>query len=138
VRSLDSTTVTNEVEFDYDARWRVTALWQDHDSAVARTGGNSLALPLQYAYDDAAVSGGNFARLDAITYPDGAWNHLVKVVVGSSTRSEYDYNGLNWRTVARADADGTYDGVVDRERVMIYDQSWRLLEERIDDGALDR
>jgi len=25
------------------------------------------------------------------------------------------------------------DGVLDRERIMIYDQSWRLLEERIDD-----
>jgi len=40
---------------------------------------------------------------------------------------------MTWRTVARADADGTYDGVVDRERIMLYDQSWRLLEERIDD-----
>ncbi len=36
--------------------------------------------------------------------------------------------------VSRADADGYYDGVLDRERVMIYDLLWRLIEERIDDG----
>ncbi len=67
------------------------------------------------------------------TYTHDAWNRLVSVAVGPDVRSEHEYNGLNWRVVSRADADGYYDGVLDRERVMIYDLSWRLIEERIDD-----
>jgi hypothetical protein len=38
-----------------------------------------------------------------ITYTWDAWNRLVRVEYGSLTRSEYDYNGLNWRIVKHAD-----------------------------------
>ncbi len=68
-----------------------------------------------------------------VDYKQDGWNRLVETKFGSNVRAEYEYNGLNWRTVATLDADATHDGVADQERVMYYDQSWRLIEERIDD-----
>jgi len=67
------------------------------------------------------------------TYTHDAWNRLVKVEIAGAVRSEYEHNGLNWRTVARADADPTHDGALDRERVYSYSQNWRILEVRIND-----
>lgn len=62
------------------------------------------------------------------------WNRLVEVEVGSTPQdlSRYAYNGLNWRTEAEIDTDA--NGVYDQKRQMYYDSSWRLLEERIDNG----
>jgi RHS repeat-associated protein len=59
-----------------------------------------------------------------------AWNRLVKVVVGSNTILEQDYNGLTWRTAKRADSDG--NGTLDEERRFTYSADWQLLEERVD------
>lgn len=67
-----------------------------------------------------------------VYYTHDAWDRLVKVTVGSDVRAEYEYNGLGWRTVKRADTDG--DTTLDQRRVMYYDQSWRLLQESVADG----
>lgn len=74
----------------------------------------------------------------SIVHSHDAWNRLVKVQFkdGSGTlhpRAEYEYNGLNWRTVKRSDTnltDGTH--ALDEQRLMYYGAGWQLLEERID------
>ncbi len=40
-----------------------------------------------------------------VTYTHDAWNRLVKVEYGTDDRGEYEYNGLNWRIIKRADTD---------------------------------
>ncbi len=78
--------------------------------------------------------------MPSLTTTIDAWNRLVEVEVGSTPQdlSRYEYNGLNWRTIAEIDTDD--DGTLDQTREMYYDASWRLLEERIDDdgGSWDR
>ncbi len=51
------------------------------------------------------------------------WRRCCKTL-----RSEYRYNGLNWRTLKR-----TYLFSGDQQRLMYYSANWQLLEERIDD-----
>jgi hypothetical protein len=75
----------------------------------------------------------------ALRYCYGGWNRLVKIEhvtnPGGSetviTRGEYQYNGLNWRTVKKGDTDA--DGVLDQQRVMHYSAGWQLIEEDVDD-----
>lgn len=50
------------------------------------------------------------------TFTHDAWNRLVKVThtVGGTTHTigEYEYNGLHWRTLKRADtSSGAYNGL---------------------------
>ncbi len=73
-----------------------------------------------------------------------AWNRLVKTEHvsgagggggGGTVRdvSLYTYNALGWRTSKRFDATkGAYDGVMEQERVFVYDASWRIIEEHVD------
>jgi YD repeat-containing protein len=65
-----------------------------------------------------------------VTYTYDAWNRLVKIAYNASIRSEYSYNGLNWRVLKRADT--SHDGDLDQQRVMYYNESnsggWQLLE----------
>jgi RHS repeat-associated protein len=76
----------------------------------------------------------------ALRYTHDAWNRLVKVQFEDTSAAlhphgEYEYNGLNWRTVRRADtrpADSTH--AIDQKRLMYYGPEWQLLEERIDEA----
>jgi YD repeat-containing protein len=65
-----------------------------------------------------------------VTYTYDAWNRLVKIAYNASIRSEYSYNGLNWRVLKRADT--SHDGDLDQQRVMYYNESncggWQLFE----------
>ena len=65
-----------------------------------------------------------------ISFTHDAWNRLVKVKYGASTRAEYQYNGANWRITSTADTDG--NGSLDERRFALYNDGWQLLEERID------
>jgi RHS repeat-associated protein len=56
---------------------------------------------------------------------------LVKVQYGNNTRSEFVYNGLNWRIVKEADTDA--NGSPDQQRFIFYSAAWQIVEERIDD-----
>ena len=104
-------------------------------------GGDELALTYDFA--------GNILRQEltddgtdttALRYTHDAWNRLVKVQFEDEEedlhpRGEYEYNGLNWRTIRRADttpADATH--ALDQKRLMYYGPEWQLLEERIDDA----
>jgi len=51
----------------------------------------------------------------------------------TTTISEYEYNGLHWRTMKRIDTTTPADGL-DQHTLMYYDASWRLFEERVDDA----
>lgn len=89
---------------------------------------------LSLSFDDTGnIKDAHRPGLTQVTYKHDGWNRLVETKFGSNVRAEYEYNGLNWRTVATLDADATHDGTADQERVMYYDQSWRLIEEHIDD-----
>ena len=102
---------------------------------AAATGGGKVNLDYDFAGNllrQGLQSGG------ALKYTHDAWNRLVKVEFEEDEaalhpRAEYEYNGVNWRTVTRADTnttDATHE--LDEMRVMLYDASWRLLESRID------
>jgi RHS Repeat len=56
-----------------------------------------------------------------------AWNRLVKVADGATTVAEYEYDGLNHRTVKKTYVSGT----LDETRHFYYDKDWRCLEERV-------
>lgn len=63
-------------------------------------------------------------------YTHDAWNRLVKVELGTApvtTKGEYQYNGLHWRTMKMVPSGG-----VTEERRMFYSANWQLLEERAD------
>ncbi len=70
-----------------------------------------------------------------------AWNRLVKVrnvtAFPATTKyiGYYQYNGLNWRVVARMDA-ATPVGL-DQQRIYTYDADWRILQEEIDNFTND-
>ena len=64
---------------------------------------------------------------DNYTLTFDAWNRLVKVEDGETTVAEYEYDGLNHRTVKK-----TYvSGSLDETRHFYYDKDWRCLEERV-------
>ena|GEM_PF-6887477 len=67
---------------------------------------------------DGALSAG------AVNYPI---NRRCGGAGGWNSRSEYEYNGLHWRTIARADMQAIPTGAMTREKAMHYDQGWRLL-----------
>jgi RHS repeat-associated protein len=110
--------------------------------SMDRVAPGQSALSIVPTYDDA----GNMKERKRSTnvkwqYTHDAWNRLVKVVsndtgpfgAGAVTVNESEYNGLHWRTVKRCDTTATPNGR-DQLRVMYYDASWRLLEERVDDN----
>ena len=64
---------------------------------------------------------------DNYTLTFDAWNCLVKVEDGETTVAEYEYDGLNHRTVKK-----TYvSGSLYETRHFYYDKDWRCLEERV-------
>ncbi|MGE3109019.1 MAG: hypothetical protein AB7G11_05475 [Phycisphaerales bacterium] len=101
-------------------------------------GGTGVTLP--FAYDDAGnmTERERSASLKSV-YVHDAWNRLVKVQNqplpsgGATTLSEYEYNGLHWRTVKRHDTSTPADGL-DQQTRLYYDASWRLVEERVDEN----
>ena len=102
---------------------------------AAATGGGKVNLDYDFAGNllrQGLQSGG------ALKYTHDAWNRLVKVEFEEDEaalhpRAEYEYNGVNWRTVERTDTNTTdATHALDEMRVMLYDASWRLLESRID------
>ncbi|TVQ31529.1 MAG: hypothetical protein EA376_09335 [Phycisphaeraceae bacterium] len=74
-----------------------------------------------------------FRQIKVLAYTHDAWQRLVRVEFGVELRAEYEYNGLNWRVVKRADMQESPDGTLTQERVMLYDSRWRIVEEWIDD-----
>ncbi len=103
--------------------------------SLIQQGSEGADLDLDMTYDKA----GNLYTEDrqsgtssvAYTYTHDAWNRLVKVVVGSDTRAQYQYNGLDWCIIKQADTD--FDGTLDQQRMRYYSAGWQLCEERIDD-----
>jgi hypothetical protein len=69
-----------------------------------------------------------------ITYTHDLWNRLVRVQYGEDPRSEFIYNGLNWRIIKRADTDASGgEDALDQERRMFYSANWQMIEEQVDD-----
>ena len=60
-----------------------------------------------------------------------AWNRLVKLSDGCTTLAQYQYDGLNRRTVTISYADDACCSVAET-RYDFYTSSWQLLEQRID------
>lgn len=102
---------------------------QANELSSRYSGGTNLT------YDDA----GNMKTYGSRTFTHDAWNRLVKVTqqVGTPvyTIGEYEYNGLNWRTLKRCDTSTTYNGL-DQLRVLYYDAAWQLVEEWIDNSYI--
>jgi RHS repeat-associated protein len=69
-----------------------------------------------------------------VLYSHDAWGRLTKIRhdLGNSTVrdvAEYQYNGLNWRTLKKVDTDA--NGTLDQQRRMYYSASWQLLQEDV-------
>jgi len=109
----------------------------DRDLEGAGAGGGTLPLDLTYDHNGNLVTEQKQAGASAVTwsYTYDAWNRLVRIETGGTpdVRAEYEYNGLNWRTVKKADTTLPADGTLDQQRIMYYSPAWQLLEERIDD-----
>jgi len=66
-----------------------------------------------------------------------AWNRLVKIEVldasgtPAANPSEYEYNGLHWRTIRKSK-----NGTALQVRRMFYSAGWHLCEEHIDDDTV--
>lgn len=74
-----------------------------------------------------------FESSDEWSYEYDAWDRLVRVKMGADTRSEYEYNGLGWRTVQRADTDQDVSFTLDQQRTMYYYETGQLLQENVAD-----
>ena len=60
-----------------------------------------------------------------------AWNRLVKLVSGSNTVAEYEYDGTKRRIVSK-----TYSaGVLSETRHHYYTEAWQAIEERVGSSA---
>lgn len=64
--------VVNAIKFEYTKLWQIANVWQDPDSDVTTSGGGASP-KVAYTYDDDVINsnGGNFSRLDEMTYPGG-------------------------------------------------------------------
>ncbi len=100
------------------------------------------AVTIPFTYDHAGnMTTQNTTDSSYRRYKHDAWNRLVKVesvsnlgeFEASFTVAEFKYNGLHWRILKRTDQLNPL-GNLDNSRIMYYDASWRLLEERIDDN----
>ncbi len=70
IGSAPPSTPLDDVVFSYTGLWEVSQVLQ---SSRGNTGGASpYARTVSYAYDTQPVSGGNYSRLQTLTYPDGA------------------------------------------------------------------
>jgi YD repeat-containing protein len=95
---------------------------------ITETAGPSWATP---AYDPA----GNMTSVLKPADPTGsftatydAWNRLVKLVDGSNTVAEYEYDGRKFRVIVK-----TYSGgSLDETRHVYFTIDWQALEERAD------
>jgi RHS repeat-associated protein len=100
----------------------------------------ALTIPTTPIYDD----NGNLRQINIgllrsgpLTYDHDAWNRLVRVHYPPVSRGsdlvigEYEYYGLHWRSLKRADTSAVADGL-DEQRAFYYDADWRIIEERVD------
>jgi RHS repeat-associated protein len=102
---------------------------------ITETAGPSWATP---AYDAA----GNMTTIPQPASPASsyagtfdAWNRLVKLVDGSNTVAEYEYDGLKRRIVNKIYSGGT----LSETRHAYFSERWQVLEERVDtETAADR
>lgn len=69
------------------------------------------------------------------TYTYDAWNRLVAVTHDDGTNThdigQYEYNGLGWRTVRRADTKGFGKDGIDEQRIYYFSNRWQFIEERV-------
>ncbi len=99
--------------------WSVERLDRDRNADIAND-------PPSLTYDTAASqrheeTGDSSSQL--ISAHD-AWSRLVRVEYPTRVRGEYEYNGLNWRIIKRADTD--LNSVFDQQRIMNYPRQSKL------------
>ena len=102
-------------------------------TAITETAGPSWATP---SYDAA----GNMTSIPKPADPTAsftatfdAWNRLVKVVDGSDTVAEYQYDGAKRRVLVRRYVSGSLDET--RHAYFTEPASWQLIEERVDNST---
>jgi RHS repeat-associated protein len=85
---------------------------------------------ISYTHDDngnlKTVTGGRQYYYDA-------WDRLVCVKQENLIIAEFEYNGLNWRTLKREDDDGISG--LDVEVRYVYSPNWQILEEDVDEAC---
>jgi len=125
---LDSTSSSTDGNGTWDLDQSRTSNVVNEITNITETTGPRWATP---AYDPA----GNMTTVPKPAAPTGsftatydAWNRLVKLVDGSNTVAEYEYDGRKFRVIVKNYTGGT----LDETRHAYYSQQWRLLEERVD------
>ena len=117
----------------WDLDQRRTAITVNEITDITETAGPSWATP---AYDAA----GNMSTIPKPADPTGtftatydAWNRMVKVVDGSDTVAEYEYDGARRRVVVKKYTGGT----IDKTRHVYFTEpsTWQVLEERVDSST---
>lgn len=111
------------VSRDHNMANELENLDPDDDDLGYSASGNTTSID----YDDPGV-------VD-LNYEYDAWNRLRKIKFNTSTKAEFEYNGLSWRSVYHGDAG---EESLSQDREQYYDLEWRLIEERVrSDGEPD-
>ncbi|MEZ6129146.1 MAG: RHS repeat-associated core domain-containing protein [Planctomycetaceae bacterium] len=100
---------------------------------ITETAGSSWVTPAYSAAGNMTTMPQPATPTSSYTATYDAWNRLVKIVDGSNTVAEYQYDGAKRRIVQKEYISGT----LDQTRHLYYTEpsKWQVVEERIDSSA---
>ncbi|MEZ6129849.1 MAG: hypothetical protein R3C59_14295 [Planctomycetaceae bacterium] len=100
---------------------------------ITETAGASWVTPAYSAAGNMTTMPQPATPTSSYTATYDAWNRLVKIVDGSNTVSEYQYDGAKRRIVQKEYVSGT----LDQTRHLYYTEpsKWQVVEERIDSST---
>ncbi len=148
--SLDSTTFAQDWALDETGNWsgfkqddNGNGTWDLNQSRtsndvneitdVTETAGASWVTPVYSTAGNMTTMPQPAAPASSYSATYDAWNRLVKIVDGSDTVSEYEYDGAKRRVIQKSYVSGT----LDETRHLYYTEpsKWQVVEERIDSST---
>ena len=105
-------------------------------SGISTSTGTAWAAPAYDAAGNMTTIPKPLALNTTFTATYDAWNRLVSVVDTSTSQNvqQYQYDGRNFRTVVKTYTSGT----LSETRDFFYTDDWRVVEERVTSGTMER
>ncbi|MEQ9410365.1 MAG: RHS repeat-associated core domain-containing protein [Fuerstiella sp.] len=122
---------------DGDSSWNLEQSRTSNDvneiTDITETTGPSWVTPAYSAGGNMTTMSQPASPTNSYTATYDAWNRLVKIVDGSDTVSEYEYDGAKRRAVQKE----YVSGALDLTRHLYYTQpsQWQVIEERTDSST---
>lgn len=100
---------------------------------ITESAGSSWVTPVYSAAGNMTTMPQPATPTSSYTATYDAWNRLMKIVDGSDTVSEYQYDGAKRRVIQKEYVSGT----LDQTRHLYYTEpsKWQVVEERIDSST---